>query len=128
MTPPHGNLPAAVLPRAPAVPAEPTAARARFFWPGLVDIECAAIELAPVERCNRALSVSIIAHLDKSKAPGPSGFAVRHDVHAVNGPVGFEHASNGIFGRAEAEVSNKYILQVILLLSETYSTANEGAG
>ena len=107
------NLPAVVLPKATAVPAEPTAARARFLWPGLVDIECAAIELAPIESCNRALSFSIIAHLDKSKAPGPSGFAVRHEVHTVNGPVRLEHRSNGIFGGTEAEVSYKYILQLI---------------
>src|SRR5581483_994991 len=119
---------AAVLPRAPAAPAKPTAAGARFLWPGLVDIECAAIEFAPIESCNRALSFSIIAHLDKSKAPGPTGFTVRHEVHAVNGPVRLEHGSNGIFRGAEAEVSYKYILQLILLLSEIHRAANEGAG
>ena len=55
---------------------------------------------------------SIIAHLDKTKAPGPAGFPVRHEIHAVNSPVRFEHGSKGIFGGSEAEVSDKYILQV----------------
>ena len=108
------NLPAVVLPKATAVAAESTAAGACFLRPSFVYIERAAIEFAPVESRNRAITFAIVTHLDKSKAPGPSGFAVRHDVHPVNGPVGFEHASNGIFGRAEAEVSYKYILQVII--------------
>ena len=108
------NLPAAVLPRAAGVPAEPTAARTRFLWPGFVDIEHAAIEFAPIESRNCALSFSIIAHFDKSKAPGPAGVAVRHEVHAVNSPVRLEHGSKRIFSGPEAKVSDKYILQVFL--------------
>jgi hypothetical protein len=42
--------------------------------------------------------------------------------------VRLEHGSEGIFGGPEAEVSYKYILQVIFLLSEIYRAANEGAG
>jgi len=106
------NLPAAVLTRSATVPAEPTAARARFLRPGFVNIEYATIEFAPVESRNCALAFSIIAHLDKTKAPGPAGFPVRHEIHAVNSPVRFEHGSKGIFGGSEAEVSDKYILQV----------------
>jgi hypothetical protein len=102
------DLPAAVLPRAATVSAEPTAARTRFFRPGFNNIEHATIEFAPVESRNCALSFSIIAHLDKTKAPGPAGSPVRHEIHAVNSPVRFEHGSKGIFGRAEAEVSDKY--------------------
>lgn len=108
------NLPAAVLPRAAGVPAEPTAARARFLWPGFVHIEHAAIEFAPIESRNCALSFSIIAHFDKSKAPGPAGVAVRHEVHALNSPVRLEHGSKRIFSGPEAKVSDKYILQVFL--------------
>ena len=59
-----------------------------------------------------ARSHSIIAHLYKSKAPGPAGFAVGHEVYAVNSPMRLEHGSNRIFGGPEAEVSDKYILQV----------------
>ena len=106
------NLPAAVLSRAAAVPAEPTAARATFLWPGFVNIEHATIEFAAIESRNCALSFSIIAHLYKSKAPGPAGFAVGHEVYAVNSPMRLEHGSNRIFGGPEAEVSDKYILQV----------------
>ena len=108
------NLPAAVLPRAAGVPAEPTAARTLFLWPGLVDIEHAAVEFAPIESRNCALSFSIIAHFDKSKAPGPAGVAVSHEVHAVNSPVRLEHGSKRIFSGPEAKVSDKYILQVFL--------------
>lgn len=107
------NLPAAVLPRAAGVPAEP-AARTLFLWPGLVDIEHAAIDFAPIESRNCALSFSIIAHFDKSKAPGPAGVAVRHEVHALNSPVRLEHGSKRIFSRPEAKVPDKYILQVFL--------------
>lgn len=108
------NLPAAVLPRAAGVPTETTAARARFLWPGFVHIEHAAIEFAPIESRNCALSFSIIAHFDKSKAPGPAGVAVRHEVHALNSPVRLEHGSKRIFSGPEAKVSDKYILQVFL--------------
>ena len=109
------NLPAAVLPRAAGVPAEPTAAaRTLLPWPGLVDIEHTAIEFAPIESRNCALSFSIIAHFDKSKAPGPAGVAVRHEVHALNSPVRLEHGSKRIFSGPEAKVSDKYILQVFL--------------
>lgn len=108
------NLPAAVLPRAAGVPTETTAARARFLWPGFVHIEHAAIEFAPIESRNCALSFSVIAHFDKSKAPGPAGVAVRHEVHALNSPVRLEHGSKRIFSGPEAKVSDKYILQAFL--------------
>ena len=125
------NLPAVVLPKATAVAAESTAAGACFLRPSFVYIERAAIEFAPVESRNRAITFAIVTHLDKSKAPGPSGFAVRHQVHTVNGPVRLEHRSNGIFGGAEAEVSYKYILQVIIFFlrsTEQQMKARDRAG
>ena len=127
----QAKLPAAVLPRAAAIPAEPTAARARFLRPGFVNIERATIEFAPIESRNCALSLSIIAHLDKTKAPGPAGFAVRHQIHAVNSPVRLEHGSKGIFGGSKAEVSDKYILQFFFFFlrsTEQQMKAQDRAG
>ncbi len=113
------NLPTAALPRAAGVPAEPPAARARFLRPGFVDIEHSPIEFAPTERRDCALSFSIIAHLDKSKAPGPSGFTVRPEVYAVNSPVRLEHGSKRVFSGPEAEVSHKHVLQLHFFLRST---------
>jgi hypothetical protein len=95
---------------------------------GLGYIEHAAINCAPIESRNRAVPFSIIAHLDKCKTPGPSGFTVCYHIYAVDSPVRLEDGPKGIFGAARAEVSYKNILQVMLLLSETYRAANEGAG
>jgi hypothetical protein len=130
MAPSPWRLPAAVLPKAAAVPAGPVAGRARFFRSSLVDIERPAIEFTPVESGNRTLSFSVVTHLHEPESTGPSGFPVRHNAYPVNCPVRLEHRSKGIFRGAKAEVSYKYILQVILLLllSEIHRAANEGRG
>jgi hypothetical protein len=132
--PPQSKLPAAVLAKsAAATAAVPTAAtaaaaRSRFFRPGFVYVESAPIELAPIESRYRVISFSIVAHLDETKTSGSSGFTVRHQVHPVNCSVRLKQRPNVIFRGAEAQVSNKYILQSYLLLSEIYRAANEGAG
>lgn len=108
-------LPAPVLAAATAIAAVSTAS-AVFLRPGLIHIERSAIQLVAVERGNGLYTLAVIAHFHECEASGLPGIAVGYDVHAVNRAVRFKKGSKPIFGSAEAEVSYKYIFQLVFFL------------
>lgn len=61
-------------------------------------------------------ALAVIAHFDECEASGLPGIAIGYDVHTVNRPVRLKKGSKPIFGRAEAEISYKYIFQFIFFL------------
>jgi len=69
-----------------------------------------------VERANGLYALTIIAHFHECEASGLPGIAVGYDVHTVNCAVRLKKGSKPIFGSAEAEVSYKYIFQLIFFL------------
>jgi hypothetical protein len=107
-------LPALVL-ATPAITAVSTAS-AVFFRAGLVHIERSAVQFVAVERSNGLYALAIIAHFHEGEASGLSGIAIGYHVHAVDRAVRLKKGSKPIFGSAEAEVTYKYVFQLIFFL------------
>lgn len=107
-------LPARVPALASAVAAGP--ARAFCLWPGFIDVQRPTIEFPPIESGNCLVAITVVAHFDEAEASGATSFAIGYNVHTIDRAVGFKHGSNRIFGRPEAEVSNKNIFHLIFFL------------
>jgi hypothetical protein len=108
-------LPALVPAAATAITAVSTAS-AVFLCPGFIHIERPAIQFVAVERGNGLYTLAVIAHFDECEASGLPGIAVGYDVHTVNCAVRLKKGSKPIFGSTEAEISYKYIFQLVFFL------------
>jgi hypothetical protein len=105
-----GLLPTSL--RAAAVAAVSSARSAICLWTSFVDVQRSAVQISAVKTINGGVPFRIDTHFDKGEASGLSSVTVSYDVHAIYGAVCFEHGTNGIFGRPEAEVTYKYIAQL----------------
>jgi hypothetical protein len=47
-----------------------------------------------------------------------SGVAIGHDIDALNGSIRIKHGAEGIFGRAETEITYKNIFHFFISFSE----------
>jgi hypothetical protein len=108
----NGRLPAVAALSAAASSAVSTAGSTIFFRAGFIDVDGAAIQVAAIQLGNRTIAFGIVAHLHESEPSGLASVAVGDDADAIDGSVGFKQGSDGIFGGAEAQISNKYIFQV----------------
>ena len=79
------------------------------FWTGFVDVQCPAVKVGSIQRCNGPVAFSVVAHFNESKASGLSRVAIGHDAHAINRPMYLKQGSNCILGGPEAEISYKNI-------------------
>src|SRR3954454_12859960 len=100
----------AVLPRAAAITAIATAARATFtFGTSFVDVQRPAVDFLAIEAIDRGIPFRIDAHLNKCETSCLSSVTVCHDVHPIDAAIRFEHGTNGIFGRPKTEIANKNV-------------------
>jgi hypothetical protein len=66
-----------------------TTAGAVNLWPCFVHIESPATQISAVQRIDGCLGFSI-RHLDKSETARPASVPIRHELHALHGPVRFK--------------------------------------
>src|SRR6266700_7897022 len=83
---------------------------------GFVDVQRPAVEVPAVQFGNGAVPFGIVAHFDESKASGLPGVAVGDDADPIDGPIGFKHGANCVFGSPEAEISYKNIFHFTFFL------------
>jgi hypothetical protein len=79
------------------------------FRPGFIDVDGSSIKLPSVQSGDRFLGLTVLRHLDESKASGPACIAIRYDADTLNGSVGFKQGANGFFRGSKTEVSYKYV-------------------
>lgn len=114
--PPNSALLPAPVPAAATAIAAVSSASAVCLRPGLIHVERSAIQLVAIESGNSLYALAVIAHFHECEASWLPGIAVGYDVHTVNRAVRFKKGSKPIFGSAEAEVSHKYVFQLIFFL------------
>jgi hypothetical protein len=81
--------------------------------PGFIHIERASAQLLPVEGGDGAIGLGAVGHFDESEATRLAGIAVANQRNALDGAVGFEQRANGIFGRAEIQITDKDVFHLL---------------
>src|ERR1700722_19141685 len=112
-----------------AVAASAAKAAAIFFRARFIDGQIPAVKFLSVQGADGTLRFGIAGHLDESESLSPARITVRDNADTLNGSVLFKQRTNGVFGRPEAEVTYKYILQVnFLWILQTVDRGRIGQG
>ena len=110
------RLPTVVSATTAATPAESPAtagARAGFLGAGLIYVERSAVEFVAIQCGDRFQALAIIAHFDEGKASRLTCIAIGYNIDTVNRAIRLKKGAKRVFARAEAEVSYKYVFQLI---------------
>src|SRR5258708_27741502 len=115
---PSYSLLAMIVALSPATAAVSTAAAESpvCLRTGFVDVQRPAFEFPAVQLGNGTVPFGIVAHFDESKSSGLPGIAVGDHADPIDGPIGFKHGANRVFGSPEAEISYKNIFHFTFLL------------
>jgi hypothetical protein len=80
---------------------------------GFIDGHRASIQFMAAQALDGAHPLGVRAHLDESEPFRLARIAIGYDADAIDGSVLLKQRSDRILGRAEAEISYKYILHVV---------------
>ena len=86
-----------------------TAAFARRFWSGFVDVQDTAIQFRPIQMRNRGLCLPGIAHFNECEAPRLAGVPVGHNVHAFHAAILCESGVQLVLRRSITEIAHKNV-------------------
>jgi hypothetical protein len=111
------KLPAGLSATVTAAAAVPSSGATRRFRTGFIDVQRSAVNIRPVQSTNCLIGLACIAHFDKCKTSRLSRVTTCHDVHAINGAVGFKQPTDLLFSSPETEISYKDILHLFFLLT-----------
>src|SRR6266705_3708000 len=89
-----------------SLPARLPGLTARFTRLGLIDREGPAFHLLALELGNRCSRGGAIGHLDKAKAFGAAGLAVRDDSDLVHHAIRLEELAEVMVGGAKRQIAN----------------------
>src|SRR6266702_3210099 len=92
-----------------SLPASLTGLTARFTRLGLIDREGPAPNLLALELGNRRSGGGAIGHLDKAKAFGAAGVAIRDHPDLVHHTIRLEELAEVVVGGAKRQIANKNI-------------------
>jgi hypothetical protein len=96
------------------LPARLTGFTARFARLGLIHREAPPINLVALERGNRRSGRGGIGHLDKAKAFGATGIAVRNHPDLIYRAIRLEELAKVMISRTEGKIADKDIHAGIL--------------
>jgi hypothetical protein len=88
------------------LPARAAGLPARFTRLGLIDGEGPALNLLTLELGNGGSGGGAIGHLDKTKAFGAAGDAIRDNPDLVHHPIRLEELAEVVVGGAKCEIAN----------------------
>src|SRR6266568_2436872 len=91
------------------LPAGPAGLTARFTRLGLIDREGPAFHLLALELGHRRFGRGAIGHLDKAKAFGAAGVAIRDHPDLVHHTIRLEELAEVVVGGAKRQIANKNI-------------------
>src|SRR6266446_6713746 len=91
------------------LPARLTGLTARFSRLGLIDREGPARDLLALELGNRRAGGGAIGHLDKAKAFGAAGVAIRDHPNLVHHAIRLEELAEVVVSGAKRQIANKNI-------------------
>ena len=97
------------------LPARPAGLTARFTRLGLIHREGPPLNRVALELGNRRSGGGAIGHLDKAKAFGATGIAVRNNPDLVHRAIRLEELAEVMISRTEGKIADKDIHAGILL-------------
>jgi hypothetical protein len=109
-------LPSGPAPLSAALASEAASASLRFR-PGFVYVQGTSVQFRAVESLDGLIGLGGVAHFDEGKAAGPTGVAVRHQVNPIHCAIPFKQGPDAGFRRAEIQVADKNLFQMLLLSS-----------
>src|SRR4029434_1594623 len=102
------------------LPARLTGLTARFTRLGLIDGEGPALNLLALELGNRRSGGGAIGHLDKAKAFGAPGVAIRDDPDLVHHTIRLEELAEVVVGGVKRQIAYINIYGTFSIGKETY--------
>jgi hypothetical protein len=83
--------------------------------PGFIHVKSASTQRLSVQRGNGAISLGAIGHFNEAKATWLACVAVADQRDSLDSAVIFEQCANGIFSRAEIQITDKNVFHLTLI-------------
>src|SRR2546421_7213430 len=109
-------LPAGLVAIVTAAAAAAPSCSTRRLRTGFIHVQGSAVNIRPVQGCDGLVGFARVAHFDKCKTSCLSRVTICHDVHSINGAVGFKKRTNLLFAGLETDVSYEDILHLYFFL------------